>query len=157
MCSAVLTLCDPMNCSPPDSSVHGILQARMLEWAAMPSSRGSSQLRDQTQVSHIADRFFSIWATREAQFFCKMLYYGKIQISFVASTLFNVLSAWTIWISALPIIISVLESPYISIKEILFFFPQNLFDLVWYNYPYYIDLYKYPSLSILLTSEVCQK
>ena len=40
------TLCDPMDCSPPGSSVHGILQARMLEWVAMPSSRGSSQPRD---------------------------------------------------------------------------------------------------------------
>ena len=39
---ACLTLCNPMDCSPPDSSVHGILQARMLEWVAMPSSRGSS-------------------------------------------------------------------------------------------------------------------
>ena len=41
-----LTLCDPMDCSPPGSSVHGILQARTLEWVAMPSSRGSSQPRD---------------------------------------------------------------------------------------------------------------
>ena len=45
----------------------GILQPRILEWLAMPSSRGSSQPRDQTQVSHIAGRFFNIWATREAQ------------------------------------------------------------------------------------------
>ena len=44
----------------------GILQARILEWVAMPSSRRSSQPRDQTQVSHIAGRFFTIWATREA-------------------------------------------------------------------------------------------
>ena len=42
-----------------------ILQARILEWVGMPSSRGSSQPRDQTQVSHTADRFFTIWATRE--------------------------------------------------------------------------------------------
>ena len=48
------TLCDPMDCSPPGSSVHGILQARILEWVAMPSSRGSSQPRDRTQVSFIA-------------------------------------------------------------------------------------------------------
>ena len=45
----------------------GILQARILEWVAMPSSRGSSQPRDQTQVSHIAGRFFTSWATKEAQ------------------------------------------------------------------------------------------
>ena len=52
--------------SPGCSSVHGILQARILEWIAIPFSRGSSQPRDQTQASHIAGRFFSIWATREA-------------------------------------------------------------------------------------------
>ena len=46
----------------------GILQARTLEWVAMPSSRRSSQPRDQTQVSHIAIRFFTIWAMKEAQF-----------------------------------------------------------------------------------------
>ena len=45
------TLCDPMDGSPPGSPAHGILQARTLEWAAMPSSRGSSQPRDQTRVS----------------------------------------------------------------------------------------------------------
>ena len=57
------TLCDPMNCSPPGSSIHGILQARILEWIAIPFSRGSSWPRDQTQVSCTAGRFFTIWAT----------------------------------------------------------------------------------------------
>ena len=47
-------LCDPMDCRPPGSSVNGILQARILEWVAIPFSRGSSQPRDQTQVSHFA-------------------------------------------------------------------------------------------------------
>ena len=61
------TLCDPMDCSQPGSSVHGILQARILEWVASLFSRGSSQPRDRTQVCHIAGRFFTIWATREAQ------------------------------------------------------------------------------------------
>ena len=60
-----LTLCDPMDCSPLGSSVHGILQARILEWVAMPSSRGSSRSRDRTWVSCIAGRFFMVWATRE--------------------------------------------------------------------------------------------
>ena len=54
-----------MDCSLPSSNVHGILPARALEWVAFPFSRGSSQPRDQTQVSCMADRFFSIWATRE--------------------------------------------------------------------------------------------
>ena len=58
-------LCDPMDCSPSGSSVHGILQARILELMAMSSSRGSSWHRDWTQVSYTEGRFFSIWATRE--------------------------------------------------------------------------------------------
>ena len=45
-------LCDPMDCSPPGSSVHGVLQARILEWVVMPSSRGSSQPRDRTCILH---------------------------------------------------------------------------------------------------------
>jgi len=49
-----LTLCDPMDCT-----VHGILQARILEWVAFPFSRGSSHPRDQTQISHITGRFFT--------------------------------------------------------------------------------------------------
>ena len=48
-------------------TVHAILQARILEWVAFPFSRGYSQARDQTQVSHIADRFFTSWATRETE------------------------------------------------------------------------------------------
>ena len=60
------TLCDPMDCSPPGSSVHGILQARILEWVAMPFSRESSWPRGRTQISRIAGRFFTFWATRKA-------------------------------------------------------------------------------------------
>ena len=52
------TLCNPMDCSPPGSSVHGIFQARILEWVAISFSRGSSQPRDRTQVSHIVGRCF---------------------------------------------------------------------------------------------------
>ena len=52
-------LCHPMGCSPPGSSVHGILQARILEWIAIPFSRGSSQSRDWTRVFCIAGRFFT--------------------------------------------------------------------------------------------------
>ena len=56
----------PTLCHPMDYTVHGILQARILKWVAFPFSRGSSQPRDRTQVSHIADIFFTSWATREA-------------------------------------------------------------------------------------------
>ena len=58
-----LTLCNPVGCSPPGSSVHGILQARILEWVAIFFSRPSSQPRDRTQVSRIAGRRFNLWAT----------------------------------------------------------------------------------------------
>jgi len=55
-----LTPCDTMDCSPPGSSNHGILQARMLEWVVIPFTRGSSQPRDQTHVSCIAGEVFTI-------------------------------------------------------------------------------------------------
>ena len=63
------TLCDPMDCSLSGSSVHGIFQARVLEWVAISFSRGSSQPRDRTWVSHIAGRCFTVWATREARLY----------------------------------------------------------------------------------------
>ena len=59
------TLCNPMDCSLPSSSIHGILQARILEWIAISFSRGSSRPRDWTQVSHIVGRCFTMWATRK--------------------------------------------------------------------------------------------
>ena len=59
-------LYDPMDCSSPGSSVRGIFQTRILEWVAIPFSRGTSRPRDQTWVSHITDRRFTVWATREA-------------------------------------------------------------------------------------------
>ena len=60
------TICDPMDCSPPGSLVHGIFQAWKLEWVAISFSRGSSGPRDRTQVSRIVGRRFTVWATREA-------------------------------------------------------------------------------------------
>ena len=53
-------LCDPVDCSPPGSSVHGILQARILEWVAISFSRGSFQPRDQSRVSRTAGRLFTV-------------------------------------------------------------------------------------------------
>ena len=72
-------LCDSMDCI-----VHGIFQSRILEWVAGPFSRGSSQPRDQTQVSHIAGGFFTSWATREAQTYykCKLLRNLKFTVVF---------------------------------------------------------------------------
>ena len=62
-CSVVSDFLRPRGLSPPGSSVHGILQARILEWVAIPFSRGSSWLWGQTWVSCIADRFLTFWAT----------------------------------------------------------------------------------------------
>ena len=72
--SVVSDSCDSMDCSPPGSSVHGISQARILEWVAISFSKGSSQPRDwiywTIQVSCTAGRFFTVWATREALYKC---------------------------------------------------------------------------------------
>ena len=74
------TLCNSMDCSLPGSSLHGIVQARVLEWAAISFSRGSSQPRDRTQVSLIPGRRFNIWATREAITEYNLLFYIKPHI-----------------------------------------------------------------------------
>ena len=75
------TLCDPMDCSLPGSSVYGIFQARVLEWVAIFFSRGSSWPRVQTQVSHIIGRCFTVWATREViiigKDMGKYIFYGR--------------------------------------------------------------------------------
>ena len=61
-----LGLCNPMDCSPPGPSIHGVFQARILEWVAIFFSRVSTRPMDWTQVSHIAGRLFTLWATRES-------------------------------------------------------------------------------------------
>ena len=87
------TLCDPMDCSLPGSSVHGIFQARILEWVAIFFSRGSSGSRDQTRVSHIAGRLFTVWATREM---CAISLENNLSFSLKAEQLhsFPLLSAF---------------------------------------------------------------
>ena len=78
-----------MDCSPPGSSVHGILQARILEWIAMPSSRGSSQPRDRTQVSGIEGGFLSVWATREAK--------QPLEVGYLSSPTESIKVKWCTW------------------------------------------------------------
>ena len=88
LCLRPWGLCDPM-----DYTVHEILQARILEWVAFPFSRGSSQPRDQTQVSSIAGRFFTSWATREA-----LVADGKVWLlSFIGLVVLHF--AWSFWVS----------------------------------------------------------
>ena len=68
------TLCDPMDCSPPDSSVHGIFQARVLEWGAVSFFRGSSQPRDRTLIC-VSGRCFTLWATRAQNIYIHIYLY----------------------------------------------------------------------------------
>ena len=91
---------NPIDGSPPGSPVPGILQARTLEWVAMPSSRISSWPRDRTQVSHIADRFFTIWVTREAPYMHKLSLLLKLhQTIQLITLLFScwVMQSWKGW------------------------------------------------------------
>ena len=99
-----LTVCDPIACSLPGSPVHGISQGRTLEWAAIPSSRGSSQPRDRTHVSHVGRQFLYHWAPRGASptpnplchlivslclhsaCWCQFLLYGFVQINIKTSS-----------------------------------------------------------------------
>ena len=84
------TLCDPMNCSPPGSSVHGILQARILERVAIPFSRGSFQPRDWTQGSCIAGGFFTVCPRTVGRAKCGMFW----RAVFWAHNLFSKSFAW---------------------------------------------------------------
>ena len=77
-----------MDCSPLDSSVHGILQTRILQWVAVPFSRESSRPRDRTCISHIAGRFFTIWATKEAPFYTWQCIYVNATLSIHPTLLF---------------------------------------------------------------------
>ena len=80
------TLCDPVDCNLRVFSIHGILQARILEWIAVSFSRGSSRPRDLTRVSRIGGRRFNVWATREALSYlnCFAFLFGGRSIDFTA-------------------------------------------------------------------------
>ena len=87
-----LTLCDPMDCSIPGSSIHGIFQARVLEWVAISFSRGSSRPRNWTQVSLIVGRCFTVWATREVQLIASQFHgWIRVQLPYRAISFWNCL------------------------------------------------------------------
>ena len=87
--------------SPPGSSVHGILQARILQWEAIPFSRGSSWPRDQIHVSCNAGGFFTIWATWEAQIWPCKKYKGKQEEKGTTEDEMASLTQWTwVWASS---------------------------------------------------------
>ena len=105
-----LTLCYPMDCSPPGFSVHGILQAKILERVAILFSRGFSSPRDQTLVSCIAGIFFTIWTTREAQdtiLKAHKIGYNKVECAWVLSLFNHVWLFATLWTVALQAPLSV--------------------------------------------------
>ena len=116
------TLCDPVDCSPPGSSIHGILQARILEWVAISFSRGSSWPRDRTQVSLIAGRRFNLWATREALLLGIMLYSSSLEFIHLAKLklylLFIYILWWSVYLNLLPILKIGLSS-YYSVARVL--------------------------------------
>ena len=83
-----LTLCDPVDCSPPGYSIHRVFQARVLDWVAISFSRGSFRPRGWTQVSHIAGRCFTIWAIREAPLYILIAYEVNIIFHFLVDFTF---------------------------------------------------------------------
>ena len=89
------TVCDPMDCSLPGSSIRGILHARVLEWVAISFSRRSSQPRDQTQVSCIAGRRFTIWATGEVPTLQEGSFFSTLSSAFIISRFFLVMAILT--------------------------------------------------------------
>ena len=91
------TLCDPMDCSPPGSSVHGNLQARIVVWVAIPFSMGSSQPRDWTWVSCITGRFFAIWATSETRYSHRRNWRLHLDLDLVCSFCTRILSWENNW------------------------------------------------------------
>ena len=108
-----LTLCDPMDCSLPGSSIHGIFQARVLEWVASSFSRGFSQPRDWTWISRIVGRHFTVWATRDGNqknvpmtlnFTFKSMCGWMWPFSFTLSTRFY--TWWDIWTYLLLLLLS---------------------------------------------------
>ena len=93
------TLCNPMDCSPPSSSVHGIFQAILLEWIAISFSRGSSRPRDQTQVSCIVDGRFTVWDTREVlrEYKTRIIEFGNMDINALKIFFQNTFLFFALW------------------------------------------------------------
>ena len=110
-CQLCLTICNPMDCSPPGSYVHGVSQARMLEWVAISYSRGSSWPGDQTWLSCITGRFFTIWATREANRDYLLLLFSQVyQFRSVQFSHSVVSDSATPWIAACQASLSITNS-----------------------------------------------
>ena len=127
----VAPLC-PTLCDPIDYTVHGVLQARILEWVAFPFSRGSSQPRDPTQVSRIAGRFFSSWTTGEVfgtKWWPVIICAGWDHISTHPSQVLLVVFApwnlWWAWVISPSFVISLLHELYQHFVSVLPFSTRN--------------------------------
>ena len=125
------TLCDSIDCSTPGSSVHGILQERILEWITISFSRGSSQLRDQTWDFCIAGGFFTICATREVpKSWCMLLISILNALLFILSKSMKYICIW--WEGML-----FLSQPH-SMHSWDFYFFLTSFHMHRHNYSLYI-------------------
>ena len=131
------TLCDSMDCSPPGSSVHGIFQARILEWVAMPYSRGSSQPRDGTQVSCTACGFLPSELPGKPIFlptFPKLLFILLLELSTQVTILTN------LWPSLQPPHLLSLSSSllYLQQHQTTYSSPSTLNYIVQCHYPLFL-------------------
>ena len=121
-----LILCNTMNCSLPGFSVHGILGARILEWIDIPFFRGSSWPRDQTLVSCIIGRFFTIWATRKST-----MGRGKWTMRVTLFSFENNAIERTLWKQSNTIVKSINDLKYISVFHR---YPQMSTKRIWINF-----------------------
>ena len=145
--------CDPMDCSPPVSSVHGISQARILDWVAFSCSRDSSQPRDQTLISCTGRQILHCWATREAP--NVSIWIAKPRTHFITAKLLSVGRYWDIDM-ALPQLLGKQQwdcSSGILRLEIISF-PGDHMDHLWEETR---DNQKstHPSVSLVLVGIIC--
>ena len=134
------TLRNPMDCSPPGSFIHKDSPGKYPGVGPMPSSKGSSQTRDWTQVSHIAGRFFTVWATREGDIIVDWLYFPCC--TFHICDLFICDSSFQVPIGHLYIFFGKT-----SIQILCPFFTIGLFYIVW---GFYVESYEFCILWILI-------
>ena len=128
---SVVFLCDPMDYSLPGCSVHGIRQAGTLEWVAIPFSRESSWPRDWIQSSCFVGRFFTVWATREAQIEAE----PKTYVSFLCSKSPLTLCPYNIYISIYFVLLQYSCSFFLKKKVFVFFCIHLNCTCKWYNEP----------------------
>ena len=121
------TLCNPVDCSPPGSSAHGVFQAWILEWVAVSFPRESSWSRDRTRLSRIVGRRFTIWATREAHSDIVYFTLNIFQIMLLTTLKLHLRSHWMFYYCHL----SHVYKYYKPHKEMLFSLKQSVTSRKW--------------------------